>query len=49
MKINSLISKSMLNRYKNTYRLIISYSDEPFKFKSKSAFSKPLRKPGCNT
>ena len=35
MKINSLISKAMLNRYKNTYRLIISNSDEPFKFKSK--------------
>ena len=33
MKINSLIRKAMLNRYKNTYCLIISYSDEPFKFK----------------
>ena len=49
MKINSLISKAMLNLYKNTYRLIISYSDELFKFKNKRAFSKPLRKTGCNT
>ena len=35
MKINSLIRKAMLNRYKNTYCLIIIYSDEPFKFKGK--------------